>query len=133
MEALLTGAAVFLLESVAGVGIDKGVEAFTKHLSNKALLKTDEKVREYLQNHSHEYEYEKIDSFFGKEGVYAHDQASCNWSVMSLYTDRIIEDFYTANPSLIVEKKALTPLIRQAVIETYQSVISQLSKDGRII
>ena len=133
MEALLTGAAVFLLESVAGVGIDKGVEAFTKHLSNKALLKTDEKVREYLQNHSHEYEYEKIDSFFGKEGVYAHDQASCNWSVMSLYTDRIIEDFYTANPSLKVEQKALTPLIRQAVIETYQSVISQLSKDGRII
>lgn len=133
MELLLTGAATFLLESAAGVGIDKGVDAIAKHLSNKALLKTDEKVREYLQKHISEYDYEKIDRFLGKEGIYAHDQASCNWSVMSSYTDRIIEDFYTANPSLIVEKKALTPLIRQAVIETYQSVISQLSKDGRII
>lgn len=133
MEPLLTGAAVFLLESAAGVGIDKGVEAFTKHLSNKALLKTDEKVREYLQKHISEYDYEKIDRFFGKEGIYAHDQASCNWSAMSAYTDRIIEDFYAANPALKVEQKTLTPLIRHAVIETYQSVISQLSKDGRII
>lgn len=133
MEPLLTGAAVFLLESAAGVGIDKGVEAFTKHLSNKALLKTDEKVREYLQKHISEYDYEKIDRFFGKEGIYAHDQASCNWSAMSAYTDRIIEDFYTANTALKVEQKTLTPLIRQAVIETYQSVLSQLSTDGRII
>ena len=133
MEPLLTGAAVFLLESAAGIGIDKGVDAIAKHLSNKALLKTDEKVREYLQKHISEYDYEKIDRFFGKEGIYAHDQASCNWSAMSAYTDRIIEDFYTANTALKVEQKTLTPLIRQAVIETYQSVLSQLSTDGRII
>ena len=133
MEPLLTGAAAFLLESAAGVGIDKGVDAIAKHLSNKALLKTDEKVREYLQKHISEYDYEKIDRFFGKEGIYAHDQASCNWSAMSAYTDRIIEDFYAANPALKIEQKTLTPLIRQAVIETYQSVLSQLSTDGRII
>ena len=133
MEPLLTGAAVFLLESAAGIGIDKGVDAIAKHLSNKALLKTDEKVREYLQKHISEYDYEKIDRFFGKEGIYAHDQASCNWSAMSAYTDRIIEDFYTANTALKLEQKTLTPLIRQAVIETYQSVLSQLSTDGRII
>ncbi len=133
MESLLEGAAVFLLESAAGIGIDKGVEAFTKHLSNKSLLKTDEKVRDYLQNHIDEYEYDKIDSFLGKEGIYAHDQVSCNWAVMSSYTDRIIEDFYNANPSLKLEQKTLTPLIRQAVIETYQAVVSQLSTDGRII
>lgn len=133
MELLLTGAATFLLQSAAGVGIDKGVDAITKHLSNKALLKTDEKVREYLQDHISEYDYEKIDRFFGKEGIYAHDQASCNWSAMSAYTDRIIEDFYAANPALKIEQKTLTPLIRQAVIETYQSVLSQLSTDGRII
>ena len=133
MEPLLTGAAAFLLESAAGVGIDKGVDAIAKHLSNKALLKTDEKVREYLQKHISEYDYEKIDRFFGKEGIYAHDQASCNWSAMSAYTDRVIEDFYAANTALKVDQKTLTPLIRQAVIETYQSVLSQLSTDGRII
>ena len=77
MELLLTGAATFLLESAAGVGIDKGVDTIAKHLSNKALLKTDEKVREYLQKHISEYDYEKIDRFLGKEGIYAHDQASC--------------------------------------------------------
>lgn len=129
----MTGAANFLLESVAGGAIDKGIETFEKNLSNKALLKTDEKVREYLQKHVAEYEYEKIDRFFGKEGIYAHDQASCNWAIMSSYTDRIIEDFYTANPSLKVEQKTLTPLIRRSVIETYQSVASQLRMNERII
>lgn len=133
MEQLLIGAATFIIETAVGQGIDKGVDAIAKHLSNKALLKTDEKVREYLQKHISEYDYEKIDRFFGKEGIYAHDQASCNWSAMSAYTDRIIEDFYTANTALKVEQKTLTPLIRQVVIETYQSVLSQLSTDGRII
>ncbi|MBP3314966.1 MAG: hypothetical protein J6M03_03995 [Clostridia bacterium] len=133
MEALLTGAAGFVLQSAASLGIDKGTEALAKRLSNKSLLKTDEKVREYLSGHLDDFEYEQLDRFLGKEGVYAHDQASCNWSVMAAYTDRIVEDFYSANSSLKLEQKTLTPLIQQTVIETYQSVISQLSMEGRII
>lgn len=133
MNALLTGAAGFLLESTASLGIDKGTEILAEKLSNKTLLRADDRVREYLIDHLHEYEYEKIDSFLTQNNIYAHDQASTNWSVLSAQTDKIVNDFYAAHPSLQYDRQTLTPLLKQAIITAYQSVLSQLNTSGRVL
>lgn len=133
MEQLLAGAAVFLLESAASLGIDAGVQSFTDRISNHALLKADEKVRDYLMDRLPDYEYEKIDSFLAKDGVYAHNQASADWSIMSVQTEKVIEDFYRKHPTFKYQQNTITPLIKQAIWLAYQSVMSQLGKDSRIL
>ena len=133
MEELFVGAAAFLLENAASVGIDAGVKSFSDRLSNHALLKTDEKVRDYLMDHLPDYEYEKIDSFLAKWQLYAHSQASADWSTMSVQTEKIIEDFYREHPAFKCQQSTLTPLVKQAICSVYQSVISQLGKDSRIL
>lgn len=133
MDPLLIGAAGFLLENIGSLGFDKGTEFLVEKLSNKTLLKADDRVREYLMDHLQEYEYEKIDSFLAKAGVYAHDQASTNCSVLSAQTDELVNDFYKAHPALQYDRQTLTPLLKQAVVTAYQSVLSQLSTDGRVL
>lgn len=133
MEQLFTGVATFLLESAASLGIDKGAQSLTDHLSNKALLNADENVRDYLMSHLADFDYEKIDSFLARNGIYAHDQATMNWSIMSAQTENIINDFYTAHPILRYEAKNLTPILKQAIEGAYQAVISQLGTDARIL
>ncbi|MEF2838158.1 MAG: hypothetical protein U0N82_10605 [Oscillospiraceae bacterium] len=103
MEQLFTRVATFLLESAASLGIDKGAQSLTDHLSNKALLNADENVRDYLMSHLADFDYEKIDSFLVQNGIYAHDQATMNWSIMSTQTESIINDFYTAHQALTLE------------------------------
>lgn len=133
MEQLFAGAATFLLESVASLGIDKGAQSLTDRLSNQTLLNADENVRNYLVSHLADYDYEKIDSFLAKNGLYAHDQATTNWSIMSAQTEKLINDFYAAHPMLRYETKNLTPVLKQAIEGTYQAVISQLGTDARIL
>lgn len=133
MEELFARAALFLLESAVSKGIDAGVQSFTDHISNRALLKADEKIRDYLMDHLPDYEYEKIDSFLAKGGLYAHNQSSADWSILSAQTERVIEDFYSTHPMFKHEQNTLTPLIKQAVWSAYQSVMSQLEKDSRVL
>ena len=133
MNALFSKVGLFLLDRVASTTIDKGSQSLADRLSKKALLNTDEIVREYLIKHLSEYEYEKIDLFLVKKGIYSHDQASANWSIMADQTDSIIEDFYHAHPDLQYDKQTLTPLLEQTIIAAYQSVISQLSIEGRVL
>ena len=59
MDELFARAALFLLESAVSKGIDVGVKSFADHISNRALLKADEKTRDYLMNQLPDYEYEK--------------------------------------------------------------------------
>jgi len=133
MEALLTGAATFLLESVASLGIDKGIQKLEASLSDKSLLKVDSKIREYLMEHLSDYEYEKIDSFLSQESIYAHEQGSVNTSIMTEQTNTIIEKFFSAHPLLQYERLTLTPLLRQAITSAYQSVFAHLSKDAKTL
>ncbi len=133
MDQLLIGAACFLLENLCSMGFDKGTEYLVEKLSNKTLLKADDRVREYLMDHLQEYEYEKIDSFLAQSGVYAHDQALTNWSILSAQTDELVNDFYKAHPTMQYNRQTLTPLLEQAIITAYQSVLSQLSVDGQVL
>lgn len=133
MNLLLAGAATFLLENMAALGIDKGSEGIMNRLSEKALLNADESIRAYLMDHLSDYEYEKIDSFLASQGVYSHDQAAINWSIMSTQTEEIIENFYHTYPALKYNSLALTPLLKHAIETAYQSVISHLGTDARIL
>ena len=133
MKALLFETARFAAESIGADILDKGCNKLTDYFSDRALQKTDEKMRDYLKERLPEYEYEIIDKFIAEQNLYAHDQATTNWSIMATQTEQIINDFYAKYPMLKTEQTELTPLIRQTIIATYQSVLSHLSKDGRIL
>ena len=133
MESLLNGAAVAVLENIASLGLDKGADFLAEKRSNKALSKADDRVREYLMDHLYEYEYEKIDEFLAKTGIYAHDHVAPNWSVLSVQIDELVNEFYIAHPSMQYNRQTLTPLLEQAIITAYKSVISQLSTDGQVL
>ena len=133
MDPLLIGAAGFLLESIASLGLDIGKDFLLEKLSNKTLLNADDRVREYLLDHLHEHEYEEIDSYLAKAGIYAHDQGSTNWSVLSAQTDELVNDFYRAHPAFQYDHKTFTPLLKHAIATAYQSVLSQLSTEGRVL
>lgn len=133
MEELFVRAALFLLDSAVSKGIDVGVKSFADHISNRALLKADEKTRDYLMNHLPDYEYEKIDSFLSKMGMYAKNQSSADWSILSAQTERVIEDFYSTHPMFKHEQNTLTPLIKQAIWSAYEAVMSQLGRDSRVL
>ncbi len=133
MESLLARVATFLLENIASTIIDKGQESLLEWLSNKELIESDQRIRNYLIDCLPAYEYEKIDEFLSKEGIYSHNQTTTNWSMMSAQTDRIIDDFYNSYPSLRHNRENLSPLLKQAIHASYQSVISQLSIDGKVL
>lgn len=133
MENLLAGGAQFLLENIVALGVGKGKESFSEILSDKALEDADAKIREYLMSNLHEYEYNQIDSYLSKTGVYAHSQANTSWSIMSAETDRLIENFFNLHPDLQCDRERITPLLRRAIMTAYQSVINQLGTEGKVL
>ena len=56
MEALLMGAATFLLESVASLEFNMGIQKLEESLPDKSLLKVESKTRENLIEYLSDYE-----------------------------------------------------------------------------
>lgn len=133
MKALLFGTAKSVAEGIGSDILNKGCNKLTDYFSEQALQKADEKLRDYLKERLPEYDYEIIDKFIAEQNLYIHDQATTNWSIMANQTEQIISDFYAKYPLLKNEHAELTPLIRQTIIATYDSVLSHLSKEGRIL
>lgn len=133
MISLFVGAAEFLLEAVASLGVGKVGETLTSWFSNKKLSKSDEKIREYLQDHLSESQYDDVDRFLAAEGIYSHDQVTANWSVLAKQTEELIENFFDKYPSLKQDQKTLVPLLERTIITTYETIVAQLSSEGKIL
>ena len=125
MPVFLKEIVTFVLEQLSSLGVD----ALSDKASNYVLQKADESVRGYLSNHASAYDYDKLDAFLTKEGIYSSDQSMENSAALKELTAQIISDFRAAHPQYIGDLTVLKDVINSV----YRATIGQLSLEGRIL
>lgn len=133
MSEALAALGVFFLEKVSSDIVATSAGSINEKRKMLLMQKADEQARHYLLTHTTAEQYDAIDSYFAKEGIYSYDQVNENHSAIRTFSTGVIDDFFRLHPNHQVDRNRLEPILRQSLCQTCKSIVQQLSLSDRTI
>lgn len=134
VKTILVKSAEGVLNNIASLVYENGLDQIHEILEEKGLDKLDEGLHKELVSYVHDpVVLEAIDGYLAKIGIYPGNQINRDWYEMSENTKRIIDGFFSLHREWYHERISITPVLEKIIYTTYDTVLSCLSKENRIL
>lgn len=132
MIPILQGLFTYILEKFFDNGADRLASYLLRCHAQKQLKKTDEETRMYLTQHLQASDYETVDAYLAKNGIYASDDLG-NTTLVRQMVEKSIHDFYRENPDKSLMTKEIEPMLRQALERSFRVLLGEISPGERFL
>ena len=126
MFQILRGLIPYILEKIFDIGIDQFTSHCLDSYNQKYLQNLDEEMRTFFAQRLQVNDYEQLDSFFTKNGIYSSSDLGYT-PLLDQMVQELICDFYHENPDRVVSARRIEPLLRQALNQSFRILLEELS------
>lgn len=132
MDELLQKLFFNILSKLADAGTDQLTTKLNDYLALTQLKKVDEETRAYLAQHLQPDDYETIDGYFAKQGLYASDSLKYT-DLSQKMIQEAIDDFCDKNPNKATTIREIEPTLRQALVRSFEVLFEHVTPGERAI